>query len=131
MVLRSVLLIAAALSLSNCCLSSSNCNAPLANAAAPSPAVPPVRSPVAAAPTDWDGLNTPPEAKALDPEVIAVQPTRKQARRRADTVDAMSSQSAGSYGKDAGFAEQQALDQAEEQRLKQKLIICRNCSTAQ
>lgn len=131
MILRSVLLIAAALSLSNCCLSSSNCSAPLANAAAPGPSVSPTASPVAAAPIDWDGLNTPPEAKAFDPEVIAVQPPRKQARRRADTVDAISSRSTMGSGKDAGFAEQQALDQAEEERLKQKLIICRNCSTAQ
>ncbi len=126
-ILRSAMLFAAAATLSNCCLSSTSCNAPLAAAGAPVQAT---ATPVAAAAPDWDGFSAP-QAAAMETDPIAVQPQRKQAKRRADGVDVMSARSSTGYRKDPDFEEQQVLDQADEDRLKQKLIICRNCSSAQ
>jgi hypothetical protein len=120
MILRCAALLAAGLTLSNCCSSSSGCNGPVALTAAPAPAAP---SPIAAA-QGWDGINEQPAAEA-EP-AVDVTPPKKQARRRA-SVDAMSSQSsAGS--RELSWEDMQAADQAEDARLKQKLIICRDCA---
>jgi hypothetical protein len=125
MILRCVVLLAAALTLSNCCLSSSGCNnGPMAMTAAPAPAA---ARPVAAAPA-WDGLNETPTANA-EPEVD-VTPPKKQARRKAN-AEVTSSQLSSRSRADLSWEEQQALDRDEEARLRDKLVICRNCSTPQ
>jgi hypothetical protein len=113
MILRCAMLLAAALTLSNCCLSSSGCNTPIAANAAPA----------------WDGLGQQsggPEAEA-DPA-----PPKAHARRKTSGgVDAMSSQSNSGARANLGWQEQQAVDTADDARLKQKLIICRNCAGTQ
>ncbi|MGJ4945436.1 hypothetical protein ACQR1W_33075 [Bradyrhizobium sp. HKCCYLS1011] len=135
MILRSAMLLAAAVTLSNCCLSPSSCNAPLAGsltpapAAALAPAAAPAPARAVAAASDEDGLYAT-ESMGSESDSIEVRPARKQARRKADSVDAMSARST-SYRRDVGYEEQQALDQADEERLKQKLMICKNCSSAQ
>jgi hypothetical protein len=125
MILRCAVLLAAALTLSNCCLSSSGCyNGPVAMTAAPAPTA---ARPVAAAPA-WDGLNETPATSAESE--VDVTPPKKQPRHRA-SVDAMSSQSTTSSRGDLSWEDQQAVDRAEEARLRDKLIICRNCSASQ
>jgi hypothetical protein len=123
MILRCAVLLAAALTLSNCCLSSSGCNGPLAMTAAPAPIA---ARPVAAAPPAWDGLNDTPAGAEADE--VDVTPPKKQARRRA-SIDAMSSQSSAGSRRDLSWEDQQAVDRAEEARLRDKLIICRNCGS--
>ena len=125
MVLRCAVLLAAALTLSNCCLSSSGCDSgPVALTAAPAPVT---ARPVAAAPA-WDGLSEQPTENA--DAGVDVTPPRKQARRRA-SVDAMSSQSSTGARGDLSWDDQQAIDRAEDARLRNKLIICKNCSGSQ
>ena len=127
MILRCAMLLAAALTLSNCCLSSSGCNGPLALNAAPAPTT---AAPVAAAPAAWDGLS---EQSATDADAtVDVTPLKKPARRsRAASVDAMSSQSARGSRADLNWDDQQAADRADDARLRQKLIICKNCSASE
>jgi hypothetical protein len=124
MVLRCAVLLAAALTLSNCCLSSSGCgNGPVAMTAAPAViAAKPVAAPA------WDGLHEQPNDTAE--AEVDVTPPRKQARRRAN-VDVMSSQSSAGARGELSWDEQQAIDRAEDARLRNKLIICRNCSASQ
>jgi hypothetical protein len=120
MILRSAMLAAAALTLSNCCLSSNGCNAPLAAATAPAPTGAPEPA--------WDGLGAVPGPDG--DEAAPVQP-RKPTRRRADAgVDAMSAQSSSGYRGNMSWEDEQASDRAEDARLKRKLIICRDCSGA-
>ena len=126
MILRYATLLAAALTLSNCCLSSSGCNGPVALNAAPAPAA---TAPVAAAPAAWDGLNDQPATDA--DATVDVTPPKKPARRsRAAGVDAMSSQSASRSRDDLSWEDQQEADRADDARLRQKLIICRDCSAS-
>jgi hypothetical protein len=127
MILRCAMLLAAALTLSNCCLSSSGCNGPVALNAAPAPAV---TAPVAAAPAAWDGLDEQPAADA-DATVDVTPPKKPTRRSRAASVDAMSSQSVTGSRADLSWDEQQAVDRADDARLRQKLIICKNCSASQ
>jgi hypothetical protein len=126
MILRCAVLLAAALTLSNCCLSSSGCNGPVALNATPAPAT----AAVAAAPAAWDGLS---EQPAADTDAtVDVTPPKKQPRRsRAASIDAMSSQSARGSRADLNWDEQQAADRADDARLRQKLIICKNCSASE
>ncbi|WP_407155265.1 hypothetical protein [Bradyrhizobium sp. STM 3557] len=126
MILRCAMLLAAALTLSNCCLSSSGCNGPLALNTAPSPAA----AAVAAAPGAWDGLSEQPAADT-DATVDVTSPKKQPRRSRTASVDAMSSQSARGSRADLSWDEQQAADRADDARLRQKLIICKNCSASQ
>ncbi len=126
LILRCAVLLAAALTLSNCCLSSSGCSGPVALTAAPTPGAP---GPVAAAPA-WDGLND--QSATDDDATVDVTPPKKPIRRSktAASVDAMSSQSATASRGKVDWAEEQAVNEAEDARLKQKLIICNNCSAS-
>jgi hypothetical protein len=126
-ILRCAVLLAAALTLSNCCLSSSGCSSgPVALTAAPAPGAP---GSVAAAPA-WDGLND--QSAADDDATVDVTPPKKASRRsKAASVDAMSSRSTTASRGKVDWAEEQAVNQAEDARLKQKLIICKNCSASQ
>jgi hypothetical protein len=125
MILRCSLLFAAALTLSNCCLSTSGCNGPVALNAAPAPAA---MAPVAAAPAAWDGLNEQPAME--DDAAVDVTQRKKPGRRsRAANIDDMSSQSSRSRD-DLSWEDQQEADRAADARLRQKLIICRDCSAS-
>ena len=141
MILRGAMLLVAALTLANCCMSSTGCSGPLAAASAPAgapaatPAVitaaPAMAEPASAA--DWDGRVASSEA---DTEMVAepdIGRPRKGGKRRGDSrVDAMSSQSSAGYrGGRMSWEDEQAADLADEARLKQKLTICRNCGNNQ
>ena len=123
MIMRSALLLAAALTLSNCCLTPSGCSAPVAMMAAPGS---PAATPAAAA---WDGL-VEPSAESSEAEVD-VTPPKKHAKRKEPDVDTMSSQSGSRSRASLGWEDQQAADSADDARLKQKLVICKNCTATQ
>jgi len=138
MILRSATLLAAGLTLANCCMSGTGCSGPLASASAPAgaPAMAATPTVITAAPqtptaaADWDGRVA---SSDMDTEMVAepeVGTQRKGAKRRGDSrVDVMSSQS--SYRGRMSWEDEQAADLADEARLKQKLTICRNCGTNQ
>lgn len=117
MILRCAVLLAAAVTLSNCCLSSVGC-------VAPSPVA--TNAPLAAgaaAPVAWDGMGNSPEA-GLEADADST-PAKKRTRRKTDVE--VSAQSKG----DVSWQDQQVLDGADDARLRQKLIICKNCATGQ
>lgn len=118
MILRCALLLTAAVTLSNCFM--------LPNSVAPSPvattATPNVITAAPAAQAAWDGLGNSPEDDADAPATPAA---RKPARRKVSAD--VSAQSKGNVS----WQEQQALDSADDAQLKQKLIICKNCSGTQ
>ncbi len=114
MISKSVVFLFSAIALGGCCISGNGCYAP-----------------VAGAPIAWDGLGSPPTDVA---EVSEDQPKKKKTRPRreiivgplGDTAAAPSSKSQASES----WAQQEAADQADEIRLKNKLRICSNCMTA-
>jgi len=127
MIVKNALLLAAGLMLGSCCLSG-NCYAPLAGGAATAgvTGTPGVGVAATAAP---DGLGS---APTDEPQADAETPAkpRKSAQRRKD-FDPIGDASASSrYRRGDSYEEQQAADQADEARLKRKLIICQNCSSS-
>ncbi|MGJ4887034.1 hypothetical protein [Bradyrhizobium sp. HKCCYLR20261] len=135
MILRSATVLAAALTLANCCMSGTGCSGPMASANTPAATPAMAATPVAAGPqpqaADWDGR----VASETDTDMVMepdIGTARKPARRRGDSrVDVMSAQSSsGSRGR-MSWEEEQAADLADEARLKQKLTICRNCNSGQ
>ncbi len=133
MILRCATLLAASLTLANCCMSSTGCSGPMAAATGPAAvaAVPTVITAPQAAPqttagADLDGLTSTPETETVTEPDIGTR--RKGGKRRGDSrVDVMSSQSSSGYRGGMSWEEEQAADLADEARLKQKLTICRNC----
>jgi hypothetical protein len=117
MILRCALLLAAAVTLSNCCLSSIGCVAPSPVATTTAPVA------ATAAPVAWDGLGNSPEAGLESDADYA--PAKKRARRKQDVE--VSAQSKGNVS----WQEQQAADSVDDARLRQKLIICKNCASSQ
>ena len=101
-----VLLIAtalAALPLGGCCLSLGGCEVPLSTAATS---------------TDWDGLGQAPGPSA--PTVITPDRTRRQARQANDDYTSVTTGNA--------WKDDQARLEADDARLKKKLVICDGCA---
>ena len=114
MISKSIVFLFSAIALGGCCISGNGCYAP-----------------VAGAPIAWDGLGSPPTDVA---EVSEDQPKKKKARPRREIIVGPLGDVAGapSSRSQAGesWAQQEAADQADEIRLKNKLRICSNCMTA-
>jgi hypothetical protein len=108
MISKCVAFLVAALMLANCCASGSGC------------------APTASIPVAWDGLGPAPTDDALPPEPQPKQHAR--AKRDVSTLDAGSSERNRAQPKDE-WEQEQAADQADEARLKRKLMICRDCQT--
>lgn len=133
-ILRSAVLLMAALTLANCCMTGS-CSGPVATTAAPGVAAPGMAatSPVAAPDPAWDGLGAPTAAELEGDAPAAPAPKRTARRRAQDTLEGtdISAQSGGTSRGKMSWDEEQAVSRADEARLKQKLIICKNCSSSQ
>src|SRR6266581_2803989 len=113
MISKSVVFLFSAIALGGCCISGNGCYAP-----------------VAGAPIAWDGLGSPPTDVA---EVSEDQPKKKTRSRREIIVGPLGDVAAAPSSRSkAGesWAQQEAADQADEIRLKNKLRICSNCMTA-
>jgi|SRR5215469_12827962 len=128
MMIRYAPLLLVALMLGGCCLSG-DCYAPLAGPAgvtrAPTTgtAAMPTASVATAAP---DGLGSGPSD---DPRAGAPAKPKRTAQRRTD-FDSIGDASSASRYRGGSWEEQQATDRVDEEQLKRKLIICRNCSTS-
>jgi hypothetical protein len=107
MISKSIVFLGAALMLANCCASGSGCA--------------PAGSPVA-----WDGLGPAPTEEAQPLELRPKQQARSK-REIAGPLDvAATEQNHGVRSKDQ-WEQEQAADQADEAKLKRKLMICRSC----
>jgi hypothetical protein len=114
MISRSVVFLFSAIALGGCCISGNGCYAP-----------------VAGAPIAWDGLGSPPTDVA---EASEDQPKKKKTRPRREIIvgplgDVAAAPNTRSQASES-WAQQEAADQADEIRLKNKLRICSNCMTA-
>ncbi len=114
MISKSIVFLFSAIALGGCCISGNGCYAP-----------------VAGAPIAWDGLGSPPTDVA---EVSEDQPKKKKTRPRREIIvgplgDVAAAPSSRSQAGES-WAQQEAADQADEIRLKNKLRICSNCMTA-
>ena len=115
MISKSVVFLFSAIALGGCCISGNGCYAP-----------------VAGAPIAWDGLGSPPTDVA---EVSEDQPkTKKKTRPRREIIvgplgDVAAAPNSRSQASES-WAQQEAADQADETRLKNKLRICSNCMAA-
>jgi hypothetical protein len=114
MMVRCTLLLVAALSLSGCCLSGSACYGPTAAGGAPA----------------WDGLGAAPTDD--DPQAAETSPPKKLARTKPNRTVSSNAASASSnpyLSSEDAFEQQQAADRADDARIKQKMIICRDCGS--
>jgi len=116
MISKSVVFLFSAIALGGCCISGNGCYAPVAGPGAP---------------IAWDGLGSPPTDVA---EVSEDQPKKKKTRPRREIIvgplgDVAAAPNSRSQASES-WAQQEAADQADEIRLKNKLRICSNCMTA-
>jgi hypothetical protein len=111
---RYIALFLVAAALGGCCLSPNGCYAP-----------------IAATPTAWDGLGSPP-TDATEPAVVQAEDRpKKPSSPKKQVVAAPLGESATEpkrkvEGKDV-YLQQEAADRAAEERLTRKLMICSNC----
>src|SRR6516225_9173076 len=95
-----------ALSLGGCCLSTSGCIAPQPTAL-----------------TDWDGLGQPPK------EAAAPAAPKQQVNKRAKDQETKPASNSAKVAN--SWEDEEARQQADDARLKRKLIICQNCAAPQ
>jgi hypothetical protein len=141
MIVRTALFIIAGLMLGSCCMSG-NCYLPMTSAPTTGPAManssmpggPAGGSPMAATAgtvgSGPDGLGPEPTD---EPEADVPAKPRKTAQRRKDfAAEPIFDTSASSRKRstEAAYEKQQAADLADEERLKRKLIICKNCASS-
>ena len=115
MILKCIAFVVAALTLANCCVSGTGC------------------APVAGTPVAWDGLGTPPTEDAQPAEA----PSKPHARAgREIIVGPLGAPASDRNGKTQlkdkaqlkdAWEQEQAADQADDAKLKRKLMICRTC----
>jgi hypothetical protein len=123
MITKCIAFLVAALVLANCCALGGGC-APLGGGPAGPVALGPGGGPVA---LDDDGLGEAPpdEAQSSDPQ--PKQDARPKRKNMAGSLDAGATrQNRGAQAKDQ-FELQQAADEADDLRLKRKLMICSDC----
>jgi hypothetical protein len=107
MISKCIAFLAAALLLANCCALGTGC-APAANA-----------------PLAWDGLGS---APTVEDQTVEPRPKKLAHVNRENVVSPLQDATTASVRKpEPSWAQQQAVDEADEARLKRKLIICRNC----
>ena len=106
MISKSIAFVVAALMLASCCASGSGC------------------APAAGSPVAWDGLGPAPTEEA---QPLELRP-KQQARSRREIAGPLvaTEQNHGVRPKDQ-WEQEQAADQADEAKLKRKLMICRSC----
>ena len=117
MIAKCVVFLCSAIALGGCCISGNGCYAPVSGVGAP--------------PIAWDGLGTAPTDVAELPED---QPKKKKTRPRREIIvgplgDVAAAPNSRSQASES-WAKQEAADQADEARLKNKLRICSNCMAA-
>jgi hypothetical protein len=113
MISRCIALLVATLMLAGCCAFGNGC------------------APESGAPIAWDGLGA---APASDSQPVELQP-KKHARAKREIIlgplDAAATEHTRKVQPKDQWEQDQAAEQDDEIRLKRKLMICSNCSTAQ
>jgi hypothetical protein len=109
MISKCIAFLVTALMLANCCALGNGC------------------APAAVGPVAWDGLGSPPTEET---QPLELRP-KQHARARRDSISAVGAARSEPSNKapQDQWAQQQAVDQEEEVRLKRKLMICRSCMT--
>jgi len=106
MIYKCILFLVAALALANCCAFGNGC------------------VPVSGTPVAWDGLGAAPSEETEPLELRPKQPARK---KREAPIEAAAAAPTGKFQAKDSWGQQQIADQADEARLKRKLMICRSC----
>jgi hypothetical protein len=109
---KSVAFLVAALMLANCCASGSGC------------------APAAGTPVAWDGLGPAPTEEAQPLELRPKQQARAK-REIAGPLDVAATEQNHLFQPRDKWEQEQAADQANEAKLKRKLMICRDCQTGE
>ena len=106
MISKCIAFLVAALMLANCCALGNGC-------------VPAAGSPVA-----WDGLGA---AMTDDTQPLELRSKQHAHAKREIPLDAVAAEPNSKVQPKDSWEQQQAADQADEARLKRKLVICRTC----
>jgi len=109
MISKCIAFLVAALMLANCCALGNGC-------------VPAAGSPVA-----WDGLGSAPTDDTQPLELRPKQHARAKREIILGPLDAVTAEPNSKGRPKDSWEQQQAADQADEARLKRKLVICRTC----
>jgi hypothetical protein len=111
MISKSVAFLAASLMLANCCASGSGC------------------APAAGSPVAWDGLGPAPTEEA---QPLELRPKQARAKREiAGPLDVAATEQNHRVQPRDQWEQEQAAEQADEAKLKRKLMICRTCLTGE
>jgi hypothetical protein len=113
MISKSIAFLVAALMLANCCASGSGC------------------APAAGSPVAWDGLGPAPTEEAQPLELRPKQQARAKREIIAGPLEAAATEQNHRVQPKDQWEQQQAVDQADEAKLKRKLMICRTCLTGE
>ena len=109
MISKCIAFLVAALMLANCCALGNGC------------------TPAAGSPVAWDGLGA---ASTDETQPLELRP-KQHARAKREIIlgplDAAAAEANSKVQPKDSWEQQQAVDQADEARLKRKLMICRNC----
>jgi hypothetical protein len=108
MIFKCIAFLVAALMLANCCALGNGC------------------APESGALIAWDGLGTAPANNTQPVELRSKTPARPPREIILSPLDAAAAEPKSNVQKDS-WEQQQDADQADEARLKRKLLICRTC----
>jgi hypothetical protein len=106
---KSIAFLVAALMLANCCASGSGC------------------APAAGTPVAWDGLGPAPTEEAQSPEARPKPQARAKREIAVGPLDVAATGQNSRFQPRDEWERQQAADQADDAKLKRKLMICRTC----
>ena len=109
MISKCIAFLVAALMLANCCALGNGC------------------LPAAGSPVAWDGLGAAPTDDTQPLEPRPKKPTPAKREIILDPLDAAAAEPNSKVQPKDRWEQQQAADQADEARLKRKLMICRTC----
>jgi hypothetical protein len=109
MISNCIAFLVAALILANCCAVGNGC------------------APESGAPIAWDGLGPAPTDDTQPNEPRPKKPTRANREIIVRPLDAAAAEPISKVLPKNSWEQQQAADQADEVRLKRKLVICRTC----
>jgi hypothetical protein len=113
MISKCIAFLVAALMLANCCALGNGC------------------APAAGSPVAWDGFGSAPMDDTQPLELRPKQHARAKREIILGPLDAAATEPNSKLQPKDSWEQQQAADQADEARLKRKLVICRTCLTGE
>jgi hypothetical protein len=113
MISQCIAFLVAALMLAGCCASGSGC------------------APASGAPAAWDGLGPAPTSDSQPVELQPNKPARTKREIILGPLETAATEGNRKVQPKGQYEQEQAADQADETRLKRKLIICSACSAGE